>query len=419
MGHRTDAVDVNWRGERRLVLQPRDARSDPTGRGLLFDLRTAIGYLVRVGSWEGGLGLERVVGREAVAIDDDPRLEFLNALGTADEKNPMRRWAEPIPPNLVDFVRPMYSGQLAVLRTVRHCPSALDLLGGAPKLLFFVALTAAERKTPWEELAEVLASRRRDVVEWCGGKGSQSAVKALEKAWEGRFSVVGFDNLRKVAERGELRDLGREWLEKRHPELLEYGFYREAVKKLGDSKFRTTEWGRDLEMHLHDVRALAAALGVEDIEARLRGLQQIGALRTLHEELVDQLIATDLTFEAEKSAKLPPPALRGNEDIVPIRTMAELDAEGRLMRHCVLVHAGHVKNRNACVYRVLRPERATLELDLTAKEPKISELRALGNAPVSQDTWRAVFAWHRGELEKWRAKKARRDSARRARGRKA
>jgi len=409
---RTDAVDVGIAGEkRRLILQVRDARNDPTKKGLLFDLRTFVGYMVRLGSWEGGLVLERITGRDVKVIDEDLKLQFLNDLGACNPASPARRWAEPIPAELIELVRKMYMGQLAVLRAARHCSGALDLLGGAPNLLWLVSITAAERKTPWEELSLVLGRRRRDVLEWCGGKCSQAAVSAIEKAWTGDYTPAGLQHIRLIAANGAPRDLARERLEHRYPELLEFPFYRALVKKLAGTRLNSSEEARDIPELLKDVRALAAALGVQDIEPRLRSLQHVGALRTLHEELAEQLIRTDRTFSADDRAKFPRPALRGSKDIVPIRTLAELDAEGRVMQHCCAVYARDVRNRLACIYRVLGPERATLEIDLSGSQPRVAQLRGFRNAPVAHETWKAVFAWHRSALAEWKERKARRKSA--------
>ncbi len=89
---RTDAVDVGIAGEkRRLILQVRDARNDPTKKGLLFDLRTFVGYTVRLGSWDGGLVLERITGRDVKVIDEDLKLQFLNDLGACAPASPARQ----------------------------------------------------------------------------------------------------------------------------------------------------------------------------------------------------------------------------------------------------------------------------------------------------------------------------------------
>lgn len=150
---------------------------------------------------------------------------------------------------------------------------------------------------------------------------------------------------------------------------------------------------------------------MQDIEARLRNLQQVGALRTLHDELADQLIQTDKTFSTDDREKFPRPALRGSKDIVPIRTLAEFDAEGRVMQYCSVVYARDVRNRLACIYRVLSPERATLEIDLSGSHPRVAQLRGFQNGPVAHETWQAVFAWHRSALVEWKERQARRKSA--------
>ena len=177
--------------EVRLVLHAVDARTDPRSGDLLFDLRAFTGYAVKLGLWDSGLALERIVGRSTTTLDDDPVLAFLNQLGGLEPTSPVTRWAEPLPAALIDLVRRMDRGQLSVLRLVRHCPAALDLLGGGENLLWLAAAVAAERKAPWEELAAIFQRKRRDVVEWCGGENSKAAVKAVEEYRMARFTRGG------------------------------------------------------------------------------------------------------------------------------------------------------------------------------------------------------------------------------------
>lgn len=410
----TDAVRGGRGGEKPLlILQARDARSDPAKRGLLFDLRPYVGFVIRLGSWESGLEVERIIGRDAKVIDDELKLEFLNALGALAPASPVRAWAESIPPELIDLVRQMNFAQLAVLRAVRHTSAAFDLLGGAPHLLWLVAATAAERKTPWDELSAVLAGRRRDVLAWCGGKGTQAAVNAVEAASVLRYTPGGLQHLRRIAADVTRRDISREHLEKEFPALVDFPFYRALVRDLAGQALDRHEGGRDLKHLLRDVHSLAAALNVEDLEARLRGIQQLGGLRRLHDELVEKLIATDRSFKPDAvSAKFPPAPLKGTKNIVAIRTYAELETEGRVMKHCCALYARALSIRHAAIYRVLAPERATLELDLTASHPRIVQLRGFADGPVSQETWKAVFEWHRGAVAAWRERRERKAASR-------
>ena len=64
------------------------------------------------------------------------------------------------------------------------------------------------------------------------------------------------------------------------------------------------------------------------------------------------------------------------------------------MRNCVAGYAPRVENRRAYVYRVLRPERATLALTrATSRSWKIGELYLAGNVDVAAQTRSAVTTW--------------------------
>jgi hypothetical protein len=92
--------------------------------------------------------------------------------------------------------------------------------------------------------------------------------------------------------------------------------------------------------------------------------------------------------------RFPRPPLRGTDDIVPIYTMEELVAEGRAQDNCVATYAERVQSRHTFIYRVLKPERATLSI---VRGPdgdwQISELERGGNNGISDLTRRVVESW--------------------------
>lgn len=58
----------------------------------------------------------------------------------------------------------------------------------------------------------------------------------------------------------------------------------------------------------------------------------------------------------------PPPPVPGTPDIVPLRSAADLEEEGREQRNCVASYAWRVRRGMCYIYRVLQPERATLSI---------------------------------------------------------
>lgn len=95
---------------------------------------------------------------------------------------------------------------------------------------------------------------------------------------------------------------------------------------------------------------------------------------------------------------LPPPPLPGNDDIEPITTIGALVDEAERQRHCVGTYVMSIQNGRRAIYRVLRPERATLSLHCHNGRWAIEELRAKANARVRPETEAAVRAWFSAAL---------------------
>ena len=92
--------------------------------------------------------------------------------------------------------------------------------------------------------------------------------------------------------------------------------------------------------------------------------------------------------------RLPSPPLRGTRDITPILTAAALFEEGRDQNNCVATYAERVRRRTTFIYRVLRPERATLSIVRGEDgDWRIDELECRSNTEVSAITRQSVESW--------------------------
>lgn len=98
----------------------------------------------------------------------------------------------------------------------------------------------------------------------------------------------------------------------------------------------------------------------------------------------------------------PPPAgttpairtsLPGTDTIVPIRTLQELRAEAETQQNCVLGYAGDIEAGRVYLYRMLSPQRATLEIRLGQGGPKIGQLARARNRKVNAGTSEVVRSW--------------------------
>ena len=91
---------------------------------------------------------------------------------------------------------------------------------------------------------------------------------------------------------------------------------------------------------------------------------------------------------------MPPPPIPGNDQITPLRRMAQLVEEGKAQRNCVATYGRRVARREAYVYRVMGPERATLAIAPDSDGKWRAEQIALKrNKGVSKKTRLAVAQW--------------------------
>lgn len=98
-------------------------------------------------------------------------------------------------------------------------------------------------------------------------------------------------------------------------------------------------------------------------------------------------------YADQAAVQLPPPPLPGNDAIQPLRTGRDVLDESRDMRHCVATYLPMLKEGKLFIYRVLQPERATLEIHHDGVAWRMGQLAGVANAPVSIHTRILVRAW--------------------------
>ncbi len=132
---------------------------------------------------------------------------------------------------------------------------------------------------------------------------------------------------------------------------------------------------------------------------RCQTFPNLARLRAVHDEVsenyrrrVRQLIEAN----ACGPACFPPPPVPGIPGrIEPVTSASDLVDEGEMQGNCVASYAGRVREGNLYIYRVLKPERATLSITRSGPfaEWEIGELECRFNTDVSEETEELVQAW--------------------------
>lgn len=129
-------------------------------------------------------------------------------------------------------------------------------------------------------------------------------------------------------------------------------------------------------------------------EARMPEVRSITEMRALHDTEIERA-QFDLA-ERRQNLELPSapvPELPGQIEYVSA-SQAALDAEGADMHNCVGGYAPRVARGECFIYRVMEPERCTVEINLGRDGRfRITQIRAVCNGRVHRETVRTVERW--------------------------
>jgi hypothetical protein len=144
-----------------------------------------------------------------------------------------------------------------------------------------------------------------------------------------------------------------------------------------------------------DTLCLGQALQITEAERIVHACASWRQLLHLHDLWTERLNnMREFAKKARLSAPFPPPPIPGNEHIQPIINATMLLEEGQTMRHCVGSYAESVRRRERYIYRILQPERATLEIRPNGRGGSaLHQLKGYCNAKPGRGVTEVVRKW--------------------------
>ncbi len=325
-----------------------------------------------------------------------------------------REFLGQIPLDVLEQVIRFRPPHLQLLRSVARHPSMLDLVRSTPALAWVLAHAAEVLGGGRPQLAEgevnrLLAGRQRLVAARFGLGETEAAVRLLRKlpmASIQAASIVALIRLIANTQAARLlthlprvnlgvlllldaAESGRLATEALHREV--------AARREDDAQPETL-------MLLQDLERMAVIL-----RRPLERYRSIAAVRADHAEMVHQMNQRPRApqrpepvlnrpfplIQIRTRDVFPPPPFPGLKDgsITPITSASDLDKEGMAMHHCVAAYAPLVQTGSLYIYRVLRPQRATVELHMDGREWQLGQVKGRDNREVSQATRQMVGEW--------------------------
>lgn len=305
-------------------------------------------------------------------------------------------------------VRPFRWRQLVLLRMVLQCPETLQLLKSSPVLGWLLADKIAKKEISIEEGCAWVFKKRKLILRFVGGPETESGVKFVAKIRTSKFTEYEFGQARYVIENMEsfagfkampVIPLSTIFDLKKDVELIHWlSSLNEVV-----GKNLLADMGRAARIRIHglweDTKNIGQTLAIPNPVNRMTGLRSIAGLEKLHDEWSKKLNAINAKIQIADFKKrygtteFPMPLLEGCKDVEPIMTFEELLAEGHEMRHCVASYSDWVMRGEHSIYRVLAPERATVDVVNENGKCFVRQIKLKCNGEPSPETCEMVKKW--------------------------
>jgi hypothetical protein len=366
-----------------------------------INLRPHLECHLRFGPWSRGFRLYEPTETGWDEQHWEPGFILLHTGRTVRSCSVAEGFLQDVPDDIRIRVQPFQHCQYTLLRLLAQSTAARDLLKSNPVLLWLIADLARVHGWTAEAVERLLRQSRAKIIERFFAANGKNAERFLRKL------VVGFGDSRELniiqttlASPNTVRALCRFQVipiqalvvANRLPQLvntsLVQAFLSGAPQKSGDIIAMTHRLARLWD----DTFRLAYVLGYSDSEQTLSRCKRVEDLQTLHDRWTERLnrrsahpISGDLTF--------PQPPLADTEQIIAIRNPQDLAEEGRLMHHCVASYTNDVFKGRSFIYRVLAPQRGTLQLGFKNGELRILQFKLAWNRHPSEESHSRVRKW--------------------------
>lgn len=373
---------------------------DERGR-LEFTISQPIECSFRFSSWEQGLQYERFEDGTWKHESLDCGFPLLSLPELHYDEPSVQHFVSQIPAEVRLRAAPYKISQTAMLSWIANNTHAAELFESAPTLLWLLINRQQMLDWPDQHVEALLKQPRTQVLSAVSGVSQRSGLKwlariELDDGQGGECAAlinglcIGLHQSRWARE----ESIPIHWIvaATRHHEISNSRAFHAYCRQNPDD---SSAFNRQLSHHARfwvDALNVARVIGISDAAVALNRCNDFEAVRRLHDRWTDRL-NQQKALVVEGRTPFPPPPFEGTDSIHPIRTREDLLAEGRVMHHCVAVYDRRIETGQCYIYRILKPERATIELRFTGQKVSVGQVSLAYNGRPSNETVDAIIQW--------------------------
>lgn len=367
---------------------------------LYLDLRQHLDVYLKYSSWEAGLFLYRWNGSQWEPEYDDPNIPLIQPEYENNPLFPIYDFIKAIPQDIRNKISIFDYLQTSLLQISSRCEASIDLLCDIPILLWIIVEAFQNEIISFENAKRLVSKKRKEILQELLKKGTNSDVKFLKKIKLLHGTKYELQIIKNAVQNNRLVFRFRHWetipihilavieccpnlFESKLIQLLADKHYEQLADAVADTK--------KIQMLWQDIFYMTEVLNLHDAVQRMNDCKTVEALEQLHDSWVALLNQQKVINGFGEPFPMPP--IPGNNDIYPILNSGDLMAEGKLMHHCVSGYVNKIKHKECYIYRVIRPERATLEIRGSEKSARIGQLKLSCNQMPSHETFAVVSDW--------------------------
>ncbi|HFC93127.1 MAG TPA: hypothetical protein ENJ51_09980 [Leucothrix mucor] len=363
---------------------------------LIIDYTQLVGHscVVTFTSWESGILWTNILEKNRTVHTnflDDPSL----SLSIVHDSPEACQWVDKIPKDLIgkllDYERIYHTSIYSLLCLLNRYQSAIDLFISNPLLMAIVMHSAKENKWSEETTANLLLEKRIKILEACGFSGDKSTLKIINKLSYRSFTLQKYHLMQTILALPNKHllnhlpyiDFNLFRLLTSHPQLLSSRLLHSYQAEWPILKFK---------MLYADIGRMADN-EQGDTEQKLLNSRTIDELEAMHDRYTERLNARRYNIDEIEDINYPVAPIAGTENIIPITNSKELLREGRKQHHCVASYHHGIVARRSYIYKVIAPERATLEIRIQSSGHHLGQVKLAYNKMPSKETFESIYAW--------------------------
>ena len=368
----------------------------------------------------------------------------------------VQSFIDQIPRDVRERVACYRFGQIAMLQCIACYPEANDLSLSNPKLFWLLIASTFDSDWTVEDIHRVCQFRQVDILERINGHASKATVRLLHRIeitdgtlGEARniLRAISQPEIVRVAAHQQIVTVRYLALLSNYPDLAEPAAANVLGRVLISEAGRSPGTAVDMACRLVDIKRMARILGIARPGQAMSECKSVEDVNRLHDRWVENLNGRTRT-EDEESAEIeqvlehrpefddipaflrqqnrngdgqrpirpqrriprriilrerrtdissltfPPAPFPDSKHIEAISTVDELIDEGRAQENCVASYAETVAEGDTYIYRVLKPQRGTLELRRLDSAWVLGQFKLKRNAAPGKRARAAVDKWY-------------------------